>query len=354
MDATHPTILFAGGDFDQTQPTRRITIFTYDPNWDFAIDFETAQFPGVGSFDPWRQLISGNKVLANTALLATLGTPAPDIAADGLARLVLRIGAATVGERFTVTLYDTVYPGPPSVAAESGTLATIDNQDSPAQQLTLTAVDTDIGPMAFAIYRAPRDFSRSGRDDNAALRAVNVVAESESGTSGTSMAIWILRPPVVLVHGLWGSRADWNTFTPLINDPLRQFFVRRADYNQDLAGRVTATVPGYTPLVMRGIRGNALGFDYAAPIVLDQIRQALVDFRQQNSAAVAQADVITHSMGGTVARTLINLQRFVAPETYGAGYIHKLITIGTPHEGSPLAFDLIQTANTCLRNGCAT
>jgi pimeloyl-ACP methyl ester carboxylesterase len=239
-----------------------------------------------------------------------------------------------------VTLYDTVDPGPPSVAAESGTLAAIDSQDSPAQQLTVTAVDTDIGPMAFVIYRCPRDFSRPGRDDNAASRAVNVVAESQSGTSGTNMAIWILRPPLFLVHGLWGSRDDWNTFTPLINDPLRQFFVRRADYNIDLAGRVTATTPGYTPAIMHGIRGNALGFDFAAPIVLRNIQQALADFRQEQSAAVTQADVITHSMGGTVARTLVNLQRFVQPETYGAGYIHKLITIGTPHKGSPLARDL--------------
>jgi len=44
----------------------------------------------------------------------------------------------------------------------------------------------------------------------------------------------------------------------------------------------------------------------------------------------AQIDIVAHSMGGLVSRSMI--------EQYGgAGYISKLITIGTPHKGSPLA-----------------
>jgi hypothetical protein len=74
MDGTHPDNMFAGG-YDQTKHIRRITIYTSDPYWDFAIFFETAYFPGVGSFDPWRQLIYGNKVVADPALLATLEHP---------------------------------------------------------------------------------------------------------------------------------------------------------------------------------------------------------------------------------------------------------------------------------------
>ncbi len=44
----------------------------------------------------------------------------------------------------------------------------------------------------------------------------------------------------------------------------------------------------------------------------------------------AQIDIVAHSMGGLVSRSMI--------EQYGgAEFIRKLITIGTPHQGSPLA-----------------
>ena len=44
----------------------------------------------------------------------------------------------------------------------------------------------------------------------------------------------------------------------------------------------------------------------------------------------AQIDIVAHSMGGLVARSMIE-------KNNGSKYIHKLITLGTPHEGSPLA-----------------
>jgi pimeloyl-ACP methyl ester carboxylesterase len=295
-------------------------------------------------------LVWGNKVLSDPASLAVAGTSAFSIAADGFARLVLRLGAATAGEHFTVTLYDSCCENIPSNPAESGTLADINTQDSPVQQLSVTSVDTDIGPMAFAVYRAPLNFSRNGQDDNAALRMVHIHAATNSGPDGTDMILYIVRPPVVLVHGLWGSRDDWRPFTPLINDPLRQFIVEYANYDYRLGTSITATIPDYGADVIRNIRGNALGFAFAAPPVLEQINSALAVFRQKNSAAVAQADVIAHSMGGTVARTLINLPRFVGWDNYGAGFIHKLITIGTPHFGSPLASDMLNDANACFRN----
>jgi hypothetical protein len=40
---------------------------------------------------------------------------------------------------------------------------------------------------------------------------------------------------------------------------------------------------------------------------------------------------------------------FKSDDTYGHGPIDKLITIGTPHLGTPLATDLLQDANACVR-----
>ena len=47
-------------------------------------------------------------------------------------------------------------------------------------------------------------------------------------------------------------------------------------------------------------------------------------------------------MGGDIMRTVASLPTFLSADTYGVGPIDKLITIGTPHLGSPLAIQLLQ------------
>lgn len=234
-----------------------------------------------------------------------------------------------------------------------GSLSSVGGSEN-STSLSLVAQDTGAAPTAFAVYRAPSNFSRGTptNDDNIDQRTVSFQANLPDGTAITC-PLTILRPPIMLVHGIWGSRRDWRSFTPLINDTSRKFYVGYADYNVDLHGGVTASVPGYTPEVLRDIRGNALGFDYAAPRVLDQIRQHIEDFRRDKQAAATQVDVIAHSMGGDISRTLINLPRYTGSRSFGAGYIHKVITIGTPHQGSQLAQQLIQ-GNVCVRNILAT
>ena len=54
-------------------------------------------------------------------------------------------------------------------------------------------------------------------------------------------------------------------------------------------------------------------------------------------------------MGGDVARTLPLMSGFAEPENYGLGPLHKLITIGTPHLGSPLALQLLNGSNNCVQ-----
>jgi hypothetical protein len=42
-------------------------------------------------------------------------------------------------------------------------------------------------------------------------------------------------------------------------------------------------------------------------------------------------------MGGLVVRQAEQLAGFLGTDSFGYGYVHELITIGTPHLGSPLA-----------------
>lgn len=62
---------------------------------------------------------------------------------------------------------------------------------------------------------------------------------------------------------------------------------------------------------------------------------------------------MTHSMGGLIVRTMPTPSAFgdvfYDQTTFGQGLIHKLITIGTPHLGSPLATVLLQDSSRCMR-----
>ena len=58
-------------------------------------------------------------------------------------------------------------------------------------------------------------------------------------------------------------------------------------------------------------------------------------------------------MGGNIVRTLPLQLSFLSDSTFGQGPIHKVITIDTPHLGTPLASDLSGN-NGCVRDMLAT
>jgi pimeloyl-ACP methyl ester carboxylesterase len=213
--------------------------------------------------------------------------------------------------------------------------------------------------MAFAIYRAPKNFSRAGLDDSAVSRNVTlqVSCPDNSGSPTTaSTSVLSARPPVVLVHGLWSDPTAWDNFNPLatpdssIGD--HRFFVRRANFSNPVSG-ITASTPTYSSSVLQSIRQNALGFAYNAPFVLETIQSDIMDFKNRFNVAAVQADVVGHSMGGDITRAMVSLPNFASDDTYGFGPVHKLITVGTPHLGTPLAAQLLQSSNNCVRKQLA-
>ncbi len=69
--------------------------------------------------------------------------------------------------------------------------------------------------------------------------------------------------------------------------------------------------------------------------------------------ASVKADIVAHSMGGDVSRTMLLLPNYLSNPTFptfGAGPINKLITIATPHLGTPVAALLLASNNACVRN----
>jgi pimeloyl-ACP methyl ester carboxylesterase len=304
--------------------------------------------------DPVPDLVNeaGTGVVQDAHSLATLGREIEAIASDGAARLVIRIKANFAGEQMTLDLQDDGVPNQNGLESPFGVLESIlvsDGMQS-GSKITVTAVDTGIGNMAFALYRPSQDFSRGDADDTAKSRTIKInINTTEKKLSAINFAN--LHPPVVLVHGLWGDREDWYgfSFDPLgnpRNSPSDgQFWTVKASYTQSLGAAITSSTPVTSSLT--DVRRSALGFDYNAPNVLDQIASAIKDFNSEKKAAAVQADLVVHSMGGDIARTLVQLPQFKSTTSFSRGPIHKLITIGTPHLGSPVATQILRPENRC-------
>lgn len=337
-----------------SENVRRVTL-TMD-SWDrwsgsafYVDDISFSSTTAISVVDPFPELLEGYGVLSESEPLATMGTPVTAIAAERAGRVVLRVKANFSGERLTLSVLND--QGQPSNASsEDGYVGTIPTNASPGTgTMQVTAVKTSVGPMAFAMYRPPTDFSRAGRDDGEAERLITLKVESLDTPGATStITVRILRPPVVLVHGLWGEPGNWQSFKPLVADS--RFYVRYSKYDYALSGLVTSSVPAYQQWVLARAKSNALGFAYNAKLVYRDMESFLNDYRRTKGAAVSQVDVVAHSMGGVVTRTIENLPEY-RTKSYGAGVINKLITIGTPHLGSPIATQMMQDANSCIRGG---
>ncbi|MDP3143537.1 MAG: hypothetical protein Q8N14_06375, partial [Candidatus Omnitrophota bacterium] len=115
----------------------------------------------------------------------------------------------------------------------------------------------------------------------------------ESPTANSSSKV------LLLVHGWTGSPSTWEEFLPWI---------------------MSETNPSYS---------EYWTFGYNSSWSINQNGELLANLVKTHANG-AQIDIVAHSMGGLVSRAMI--EKF-----NGAQCIRKLITLGTPHEGSPLA-----------------
>jgi pimeloyl-ACP methyl ester carboxylesterase len=334
------------------QNIREITISDSAPDWSLLIDevtFSTTGNPVL--IDPVvARLLVGAAVTTNVNAIAAATTGlVQGASADGTTQIVLRIPAANAGESFTVSVINDAGQVSTSVPNDGGVMALGASLSTLASSLAVKAVSTKSGAEAFAIYRGPVNFARDTQDDSLATRSVSLSAAATSGTTSTSVTV--ARPPVVLVHGLWGDASSFDTFTPLITDT--NFNVSRAIYSNLITG-ITSTTPTFSGAVDATIEANSLGFAYNAPSVLTQINNFIAAYRTSSNVAAVKADIVAHSMGGDISRTAFLLKNFLANNTFAAGPINKLITVATPHLGTPVAADMLTNSNACVRNTLAS
>jgi len=329
---------------------------------------------GAVLFDPVpADLTPGSATITtNPDTLAASATAIQGVAADGVSLALVEIPTANVGDSVTVTLLnDQNGAGTPN---EDGALGLPGATTFSATPLTTSAVSTSSQQVyAFVLYRAPIDFARptggtykvgtcgaqQATDDQLPCRSVSLQIQINNPTNTVTLPVTIVRPPVILVHGMWADDPNrpgwtWNNFGPLLSSGVadNRFFVATAEYNRPIQLPVTATDPADAP---KTINQNAMGFLFNAPGVLTRITDLIGVFKAHNPAnipvAAVQADIVTHSMGGDIVRTSVLLPDFLSRETFGQGSVHKLITVGTPHLGSPLAQQLM--SSNCTRNKLA-
>ena len=277
--------------------------------------------------------------------------PVSRVAADGTTLLLIRAELPSGVGSATFSVRSEQLP-----AADPGSLWAVDDHtvvDASSQggiidthppgpsTLTISTVVVGSRTFAFFLYRAPRNFD-GGATGSLPGRTVSVLLVSPStGPPATIASLTIVRPLVVFVHGTFVDNDAWTSF------PL---WLESANELDDWQPSSSSTLPFATDRISFNWIWNATGgvVDDAATI-LPQLVRAVRDWREATGTAATQADVVTHSFGGFVARQVVQTQpdqnpltpagngNFRTAANWGHGAIHKLITLAATHRGSAVA-----------------
>ncbi len=267
--------------------------------------------------DPNPSLVCGTGVCTDRDMLNTENLKTVEgLAADGTTRLLLRV----------------TVPGPGTVEFaledEAGETAGVGTLTSPGGNENATSLSLPVEAGAahqrsFAVLKAPDDFVRTSADWPLAARTLNLHVtfhpEPDGDAATCPAEISLRRPPLVFLHGIWADRGAW--LWPLVYEDPR-FVVQNEDWSDT------------------NDRSLRLGYIHA----YQGISRALRLMRLQHIAA-SRADVFGHSTGGLLFRKYAASKRFIRKDNFSTGDIHKLITVDTPHGGSPLANSLFSTIN---------
>lgn len=222
------------------------------------------------------------------------------VAADGVSKVIISV--------------PTYEPISFSLSSEAkGTFSTLQQQDVRSSTITVQPS----GAYVQVLYHAPDGY---GTEDQEYRERLQILA-SDPYDNKDILRLQLYTPPVVLVHGMW-SKADVWTEGHFIETLKERGItnVHAADYRE------------YSALTYAIDNPESI---YSRTAVKGAIRAALAQYRA-DSIVATQVDIVGHSLGGLVSRSFSQQADFKIPGNYNKGYFHKLITIGTPHRGSPL------------------
>jgi len=193
-------------------------------------------------------------------------------------------------------------------------------------------------------YVAPDDFMKDGagyaNDSERKVKAKFTITYADGVTELVNNDIIIVRPPLMLVHGLNGNFDSWSKSQFGVNNTIKNRFkhIKFAQLSPKESFIVNAN-----GLLGKLTPGDALSFGIdptsSLPNVIQEMRLFFKNY------ACSQVDFVAHSMGGCILRMAEQQTNdfYVGGTTtknyknYSKGYVHKFISVNTPHEGSPLA-----------------
>lgn len=281
------------------------------------------------------------------------------VAADGVSRIYIRLKKAagtTVNlQNAVVVLSDTdnsmstALLGKVKPATETRKYSTEAND---ADQPSTTAY-VDANGDIWIWYVAPDDFAHTdaapyGYRSQRTVTATIAVNMANGTVVNKSIDIIVVRPPLMMVHGLNGSEHSFDDFKHsavtstynFINSPL---FKQKKAVNLLPNGSFWANAN----LLLSPSIPHSIGGTTNPSLNYENTLQGNVDMLRQQGYACNQVDYVCHSMGGLMLRTAMSelSDRFYSTgvaanspyKTYESGYVHKLITINSPHGGSPVA-----------------
>lgn len=279
--------------------------------------------------------------------------------ADGAARFYFKVFKSNTNSRTILTVQCTLNDGnifEPRLLGKLSLANTISGytlEANAATQTSVTRASQNADGNYWFWYVAPDDFARDIPDNFLSERTVvaEFTIKYSNGTSDTiKRDIKIIRPPLVLVHGINSDPSTWDNFRFTESgytyrfrdahkfDVLYKFPVRALEMDkggsflsnaQTLLNLTTDNKPRPTRIAT----------------LTNSLQNCINDYRM-NRFACNRVDYTGHSMGGLMIRTAINVfNKYYNPspsenvlyKNYGKGFINKLITISTPHNGTPFA-----------------
>lgn len=226
-------------------------------------------------------------------ILSTCGTPVQGGVSDGATQLLMRLVAGLPG----TACYEIISTG----TSDQGTI--------PVQvNATQTVGSFDYG---FSFYELPNNYGDNTDSRQVQIQFSYTPTMGFANTSTITASLTIVRPPLLLIHGLWGDPTSWPSIWDRSGS---SYTTQRADYSST----------------------NASHFSTNYPQVQDFVESALQASRDKGFAAT-RADVAAHSMGGLLTRLYAGSVNFVRPDNFNLGDVHRLVTLDTPHFGSNLA-----------------
>jgi pimeloyl-ACP methyl ester carboxylesterase len=200
------------------------------------------------------------------------------------------------------------------------------SSSSPSVSVKADPINDDDGNrrniITSAIYTSPSFISIS--NDKKYIPVTVRASDVTDDSIYEDVEIKVYRVPVILVHGVWtDSKQTWEESK--FREALKcdGFEVSMVDYRYHNAETFDPCADE-----KNGNHGIA-----ALKQKIDQVLNAC----HNQSIAASQVDVVAHSMGGLIARGFTQQPWYKEQGNDMKGFIHRLITIGTPHFGGDLS-----------------